>query len=360
MEKCQMIKSILWGAVFGDAFGASGVGYTPETLLNAYGSALKEFVEPIPANDKKTKWGYAEITDDTQMLLLTLESCVDTRMVCRIDIGRRVMELNPKYANPRSATGRFQTIGKIDMLADWPGRTGFVGRSIPIGLLTPPKTDEIIRNCVRSTIMTHGNIPAMQGSVAVAGVFSTLMSGWEPDKVLEFAAQVASRVDHFGVRVSSGDIEVSTVIEENKHLLQAEDESAFLKGILELYGTGYEAWECIPAGIYIGLYFGDIKEAVRFATNIGGDADTTAQLAGSVAGAIAGSRGGVIPDDWVQTVTKYNSHVVERLNAIIPKIEGMIGKVSHPNEINDREDVQKECDSCLLKVTLNRLVESMQ
>ena len=55
---------------------------------------------------------------------------------------------------------------------------------------------------------------------------------------------------------------------------------------------------------HVVLAEGDPVEAIRLATNTGGDSDTTAAIAGAVAGALRGT--GSFPMDWVEAVNRAN------------------------------------------------------
>jgi ADP-ribosyl-[dinitrogen reductase] hydrolase len=68
----------------------------------------------------------------------------------------------------------------------------------------------------------------------------------------------------------------------------------------EISSSGYVA-HSLEAAIWSVARTGDFQSAVLMAANLGGDADTTAAVAGQLAGAVYGYAG--IPETWLETLS---------------------------------------------------------
>ena len=73
-------------------------------------------------------------------------------------------------------------------------------------------------------------------------------------------------------------------------------------------GEGWVGEEALAIGLYSAMVASDFREAVRIASNHGGDSDSTASIAGQIHGAWKGLEG--IPNEWIR-----------RLDAIDPLLD---------------------------------------
>ena len=63
-------------------------------------------------------------------------------------------------------------------------------------------------------------------------------------------------------------------------------------------GAGWVGEEALAIGLYSALVASDFPDAVRIASNHGGDSDSTASIAGQVHGAWKGLAG--VPHTWIR------------------------------------------------------------
>ena len=63
-------------------------------------------------------------------------------------------------------------------------------------------------------------------------------------------------------------------------------------------GEGWVGEEALAIGLYSAIVAADFRQAVRIASNHGGDSDSTASIAGQIHGAWKGLAG--IPNAWIR------------------------------------------------------------
>ena len=80
-------------------------------------------------------------------------------------------------------------------------------------------------------------------------------------------------------------------------------------------GEGWVGEEALAIGLYAALAATEYTDAVRIASNHGGDSDSTAAIAGQIYGAWKGQA--EIPDEWIRRL--------HALDAILDVAQRMIG-----------------------------------
>ncbi len=174
-------------------------------------------------------------------------------------------------------------------------------RSPIIGVFYANKPDCVEEFSRASCALTHDDVKAEQGSLAVALAASRAaasgVAGLNPQGILDFIRErirepeLARRLDaaaeHLEKRAEPGDF-------------------AFSLGL----GNGVSAYilDTVPAALYCWLrYPRDYRAAVESAVRLGGDTDTVAAITGALCG--AGTGVGGMPEEWL-------SGVIERPRSI--------------------------------------------
>ncbi|MHC1579195.1 MAG: ADP-ribosylglycohydrolase family protein [Candidatus Alkanophagales archaeon] len=277
-----MLRCLLSLAV-GDALGSPVEGLTQEEILRRYGK-IKDFLSG------------AETTDDTLLALLTAEALVEARGVDRRRIAQKLLESRARLRRigPSTAAALRRLERDINSIATAGATNGAAVRAVPVALCSAP--ENLLRNVVEATLVTHGADVAVSGACAVAfavrAAVSARASGVaslrrEKDEILEASREGARLGRRFGTRTAFPRID--EVIEEAV--------ATPLRRLPAEVGVGVYAHESVPAAISAFYQTGDLKSAIVEAVNLGGDADTIAALCGAIAGAFY--KRGRLPLRWV-------------------------------------------------------------
>jgi ADP-ribosylglycohydrolase len=127
--------------------------------------------------------------------------------------------------------------------------------------------DDVLREAAKSAEVTHNHPEGIRGAQAVAAAISVARAGWTKDQIAALLS------DRFGY-----DCSVEFCVLQRRSIFD-----------VTCQGT-------VPAAAAAFLQSTDFEDAVRNAISLGGDADTTACIAGSIAEAHYGG----VPDE-IQT-----------------------------------------------------------
>ena len=292
-EKLERLERLfagsLLGAFCGDALGAPVEGRSREEIR----ARLGEVREMIDA-----RAGRGAYTDDTQMTIGVAESLLRRRGFDGEDLARTFA------ANCQEergyGTGAKAAIEMIRRGVPWDqvGPRVFVGgshgngaamRVAPVGLLyheDPERCGLVARDTAR---VTHSHELGMEGASvqahAVAMAARLAGRSFSPVGLLKAVG------DH--VRMHGGPFRGKLTIAER--LLET---GATPERVIAELGNGVAAVESVPTAIYaFARHPHSFEEAVVFAVNLGGDADTLGAMTGAIAGAYHGI--GALPERWL-------------------------------------------------------------
>ena len=310
----RVLGCLLGGAV-GDALGYAVEFKSRPEIQERYGG------EGI-RHPEFNRAGEAEISDDTQMTLFTADGLLrsmdrDSRVdpsemldaVRDATLAWYALQTGGSLPNDmRHELGRYATLlaksqapGGTCMSACQAGATGTpenpindskgcggVMRVAPVGLvaeLTPPRAFDLGTRCAAQT---HGH----PSGYLSAGVLAAIVSGFRHGLDLDSAvADATGLAQHW-----SGCGETVAAIRQAE-VLAASHGSDHHDAIVQL-GEGWVGEEALAIGLYSARVASDFREAVRIASNHGGDSDSTASIAGQIRGARMGLEG--IPNAWIR------------------------------------------------------------
>ena len=88
-------------------------------------------------------------------------------------------------------------------------------------------------------------------------------------------------------------------------LSEKKEERQIMKALYEVIGAGVAITETVPLCLtVIKMAEGDPVKAIRIATNLGGDCDTTSSIVGAICGAFSGD--GAFPAHWIDKLEQVN------------------------------------------------------
>ncbi len=304
----QRVHGCLLGQAIGDAFGAAGhLGPLPQP-------PILELAAPAPDHPIHGGLVAGQYTDDTIFALAILDSILETGQVQAGAVARSFQETIQRLGLEESSLIGPSTRAAIQAWnegadAEEAGRFGWTNGSVmrvaPVGLRYPGDLERTVQAAAESARPTHNTNVAIASACAVACAVSQAAAGHASlDDLIDaacFGAEEGLSLGHAFIAPS-----VSRRIRYAVSLARAPKPVVERqRDLYDLVGTGLPAYEMAAAALaHVVLADGDPVEAIRLATNTGGDTDTTAAIAGAIAGALQGS--GAFPQAWVDQVERAN------------------------------------------------------
>ena len=309
----RVLGCLLGGAV-GDAFGY-GVEFSKLPQIHQrFGP--QGIQEPV-----LNRHGEAEVSDDTQMTLFTLEGLLaGIRPGAPIDqanvleavrratldwhgtqIGRTQSQLPENALSKYHVLQKNQAPGGTCMRACQQGARGTpeqpinnskgcggVMRVAPIGLFTEPGNEQAFELAARCAAQTHGHPSGYLSAGVLASMVRDLLDGLKPDRSAHRTLDIA--------RHWQGAEETVAAVEHALELASRSD--ADHAGAVAQLGEGWIGEEALAVALYAALVASDFSDAIRIASNHDGDSDSTASIGGQIYGAWKGLE--EIPSAWIR------------------------------------------------------------
>lgn len=297
----ERYRGCLVGAAVGDALGMPLEFLEPAEVSRRYGR-VAAFVPPAPGHPNERLLP-GQYTDDTQLTIALAASLAEKGDFDLDDFAARLVAWHE--AGDRRCPGR-ATVDACRRLSKGrpPGESGILGaagagtamRAAPLGLMYSAGDQSgraLARASLASTFVTHRDSRAAAGTAAVAWAVLMLKRCRAPldadhflGKVCDFAGSVEAMAEEELTPPSDG-LRFTERLEKVEGLLGL----SFERGAREL-GNGGAVWEAVPLAFFAFMKSpNDFERAVADAANQGGDADTSACIAGALSGAYNGLEG---------------------------------------------------------------------
>ena len=291
----RKFKGCLLGLAIGDA-----VGTALEFKSRGSFEPIEDMIGGGPFNLQPGEW-----TDDTSMALCLATSLLDCEGFdakdqmdkycawwqdgylssngCCFDIGITVGDALMSYLD----TGE-PFSGSQD---PYSAGNGSIMRLAPIPMYYYPDLEQAIHFSSESSRTTHGAQECLEATQLLTRCLFNSFNGVPKDRVLlpnaqtEYSSPKIAAIAQGGYRT---------------------------KNSSEILGTGYVV-ESLEAAFWCFHTTDSFREAILKASNLGGDADTTAAICGQIAGAYYGIEG--IPESWLELLVMKEeiSVIAERL-----------------------------------------------
>lgn len=319
-------KGCILGGALGDAFGAPLEKLSIPDIKHKFKGDLMYML--------KSKDGVAEITDDTQMTLFTMDGLLNAFAKYKESSIEYINELAKSYKNwlktqnqtmpdinarglmrtPQLYSRREPGITCLSALEDaLPGTTqrhinnsagnGGTMRVAPAGLMYYDRPELAFTVGSEAAAITHGHPSGYLSAGTFAAVISKIIQGESLDSAIREAVSICKK------KAGSKD-----VIKKVMQAVKLSEGDLKEKEAINVLGSGWTGDEALAIGLYTNLkHPTQFKDVIRCAANHGGDSDTTASIAGNIAGAIMGEDG--LPNKWLKnlelrsTLDKY-SHLI--------------------------------------------------
>ena len=303
--RSKFIGSLL-GLAVGDALGMPVEGLTAEEIRLRFGVVKEMISGRLPAGC---------YTDDTEMMIGVAESLIENRGFNGEDMVKRFIR-NFKFWRGYGY-GPIKVLEMVKKGVPWEkaaeklfGGKGSYGnggamRIAPVGLLYYDNPEILRSVAYKVARITHANKLGMEGA-AIQAYAVALAVMEEPHKTLE--------VEDFITKVymfSCDDI-FRDKVRLVKQLLEKNSVDKF--EVISRLGNSIEAFNSVPTALYSFLAnYESFEDAVIYAVNLGGDADTIGAMTGAIAGAYHGVE--AIPKRWLDRLEgrPYIESLAERL-----------------------------------------------
>jgi ADP-ribosylglycohydrolase len=302
------ILGCLEGVATGDAVGKQTETLSREAVLRWYPEGLRGFAGPpgsvIPryAGNAKREWRIGETTDDTEGTIAVARAILRDGDVRHESVGRELLTCSKSVHPGVKSLWEFHRARDPTRVATTHDGCGAAVRVAPVGILYRScSLDEIVSSAREASIPTHGGPMAIAAAAATAAAVSAAIDGAAPHEVLELAMRAATRAEC--AQSGSADSRIARAIRaihddlRQRHDLEASDVAAthFPDNPLTI----------VPLAIALGCVMRSAEDAILLATNIGGDSDSVASIAGAILGARYPE---TVNREWHEVVEAVNDH----------------------------------------------------
>lgn len=323
--KLERFEGCLLGGAIGDALGAPIEFKTLEQIKKLYG---KQGIKELFASYKT---GYAEITDDTQLTIFTvnglLKGIPNTFSQEKSPDIKTIYNSYQKWYNtqfeifqPKETNNWIENLEDLYIQKD-PGNTclsalakgeigtikqpinmskgsGCIMRVAPIGLLYDENFEMAFKVAAENAALTHGHPTAIIASGFFAGLISKLAKG--ENLLAAIYDTILFTKTHYHPRQTK-----ETLKKVSQAILLSQNPMSAEKAIKRI-GEGWTAEEALGISIYCTIKNRhDFTKGILTAVNHSGDSDTTGAITGNLIGTILGSR--EIPKEWINKVQFNNT-----------------------------------------------------
>ena len=291
-------KKSLTGVSIGDAFGDSFFGETNEILKKI---ASREIPE--------TKW---EFTDDTVMSIAIFEELEESGEINQDNLIKRFYTNHDLDSNRGYGATLRRLLREIKEGRNWRevsksafDSQGSMGngaamRVCPIGAYYFDNIQKVKEFATKSAEVTHSNIEAITGAIAVAigtALTTTMKSENQFLQPIEFIDRILEELPDSDTKSK---ISISKSVSYNYQI-------ETVKSILG-NGTNMTAQDTVPFAVWCTAYnLENFEEALWKAVSILGDRDTICAMVGGMT--IMSTKEENIPNNWITTVEKFETSI---------------------------------------------------
>ena len=309
----QRILACLKGIATGDAIGKQTETLSREDVLRWYPDGVRGFEgspgTPIPryVGNAKHEWRIGETTDDTEGTIAVARAILQDGDVRHASVGRELLKCIKSVHPGVTSLWELHQAGDPARVTQRHEGCGAAIRVAPVGILyRSDRLEEIIAAAREASISTHGGALAIAAAAATAAAVSAAIDGESPSEIIGVAQRAAAQAER--QRSGSADAtfaEAVRTIHTDLHQCRALDAGTV--------GAKYfpeSPLTIVPLAIALAAVTDSAEAAVLLATNIGGNSDSVASIAGAIVGARCPE---TVNDEWYAVVEMVNGH---NLNAL--------------------------------------------
>jgi len=303
----------IYGNALGDALGLATEFLTKQQTKSIYGDG------PIPfpyfkRNGHNSRWDAGDWTDDTDQLILILETILENNgQVSEIIFAKKLRDwVHNGFPDlgDSGGMGLGATVGAVvssrNFLLEphkaskqvWlqmnknAAANGAVMRTAILGCLDYKDTNKVVDNTIRMCQVTHHDSRCVASCVAVTVAIALMLQGHEVASDAEIQDLIAKSLEH-----AHAHLDAEFFKEFDAHILRdSTEKSLYSLQLDEQAKIGY-TMKCVGSGFWGLNSTRNFKETLTLLAKEAGDADTN----GAVCGALLGCKMGYseLPQDWL-------------------------------------------------------------
>jgi ADP-ribosylglycohydrolase len=307
------VLGCLKGIAIGDAIGKQTETLSPADITRWYPNGVRGFegapgdVIPRYAGNTKHEWRIGETTDDTERTIAVARAIIRERHVSHESIGREMLSCRKCIHPGVKSLWEFHQAGDPARIATMHDGCGAAVRVAPVGIFhSASNLDAVVSGAREASISTHGGSLAIASAAATAAAVSGAIDGASAHQILSLAERAAalaeSRWPGTGAPACADAIRKAHDTLAAMPVIRAGDVASrwFPDNPLNI----------VPLALALATVMQSAEEAILVATNIGGDSDSVASIAGGILGA---RHPDTINDQWYTVVDRVNDHEIETL-----------------------------------------------
>ena len=314
----EHIHGCLVGVAAGDAMGMPTSLMSRESIRETFGEYIEDFLPAPKGHVIHDRMEAGQITDDTQHTLLIADSIIQERGVDPHDIAARLMKwaedmgaFESLIVGPSSlrALHRLRQGVPVEESGVTGDTNGASMRISTVGIYGGGDLKKTVDAVADACMPTHNTSIAIAGASAVAMVIGCAVTGGitgsgDVDELISRALEAVEPGSRKG-RAWYG----ASIVKRTERALEivegSTDRGTVMNELYDVVGAGVATTETVPVCLaMLKLANRDPVDAIRLATNLGGDCDTTASIVGGMCGAIAGVE--AFPVEWIEKLEDVN------------------------------------------------------
>eukprot|EP01112_Ceratiomyxa_fruticulosa_P016264 TRINITY_DN4886_c0_g1_i1.p1 TRINITY_DN4886_c0_g1~~TRINITY_DN4886_c0_g1_i1.p1 ORF type:complete len:369 (+),score=71.30 TRINITY_DN4886_c0_g1_i1:84-1190(+) len=324
-EIVDKIKGVIFGQAIGDALGLSTEFMSKNEAVAHYGVKRPITYDRIRQDHHRRRWLKGDWTDDTDQMILILNSFIELNEVDHIDFAKKlkfwVKSGFPEFGD-LAGMGLGQTVGTVvhnplfesiphdvavrawESMKRNAAANGGVMRTSILGVIDYTNIDKVISNTLRICKTTHADPRCLASCIAVTTLIAYVLQGKEVnnellDKCLNYARQ---QLENFPEHVDDFE-KYSSVLSFDELKL---DEEPFIGYTLKCYGSGWFCFKQIMNDKSEHTASEKFENHLQSLILEGGDSDTNGAVAGALMGVLVGYKNlpehllnGLVQKDWL-------------------------------------------------------------
>lgn len=291
----------MYGLAIGDALGYPVEFMSKEYVEKILGpngvTGFSSLRNPLIASNIQQQIG--SYSDDTQMAIATARGIINSKTSEIDDLMESISkEYITWYKSPENnrAPGATCCAGVRNMIAGkhWKNSgvngegCGAAMRTAPIGLYCAQVPRKISQLATYASNCTHQNFNSIIAGKSAALLVNLALRDYTPEQIASLSENL------YGTH----DTEFNKKMAEANHYIKSNENP---KIALAKLGRGWKGVEAVPMALYCFLKNPkDYQKTVLMATNIDGDSDSVACIAGAISGAYNGIN--AIPLEWINQI----------------------------------------------------------
>lgn len=302
------IVGCLKGIASGDAIGKQTEMLSREEVLSWYPHGVRGFegtpgtIIPRYVGNSKREWRVGETTDDTERTVAVARAIIAEGNVSHVSIGREMLGCTKSVHPGVKSLWEFHQAADPTRIAKGHDGCGAAIRVAPVGVFyVSDSLDELVSGAWEASISTHSGPLALAAAAATAAAVSAGIDAASPDQVLQLAERAAAQAEsRWPGRSTPTFANAIRAVHDTLACLPA-----LRAAEVAAHCFPNRPLTIVPLALGLATVMQSAEDAILLATNIGGDSDSVASIAGGILGAMYPN---TVNRQWYEVVETVNNH----------------------------------------------------